>query len=280
MYTSVRTAIRFAIILTIGASLSACDIAVDGHGGLGIDLAVGKARDEWTRTYKVSSGGRLEIINVNGRIAAEPATGAEIEVRAERTAKSLSDDQAREVLNKLEMREEVSPDRVRVEVRSPRQSGPTSHEVKWTIKVPKGVGVDLRTVNGGVHLSALEGDIRARTTNGGIVGSGLVASNLDAAVTNGGVEIELASAPSSGTFELESVNGGVALTLPESSKAEIAARCVNGGISVDGLAIEVVGEQTRRRLDGKLNGGGARVSLETVNGGVRLRSAASASDRR
>ena len=271
MYASVRKITQFAMIAAVAAAFAACDIAVDGHGGFGFDLAVGKAQDEWTRTYKVAAGGRLEIINVNGRISAEPSEGSDIEVRAERSAKSLSDDQARELLAKLEMREEVGPDRVRVEVRAPRFNGPSGHEIKWTIKVPKGVAVDLRTVNGGVHMSALQGDIRARSTNGGIVGSGLAASSLDASVTNGGVEIELATAPSSGTFDLESVNGGVTLSLPAASKADIAARCVNGGISVTGLDVEVVGEKTRRRLDGKLNGGGgARVSMETVNGGVKI----------
>ena len=100
---------------------------------------------------------------------------------------------------------------------------------------------------------------------------------MDAAVTNGGVEINLASAPSSGTIELESVNGGVTLSLPPTAKADIAARCVNGGISIDGVEVEVVGEQTRRRLDGKINGGGgARISMETVNGGVKIRSVDSA----
>ena len=270
MYASARNITRFAVIAAAAVSLSACDIAVDGHGGLGFDLAAGKAQDEWTRTYKVAAGGRLEIINVNGRITAEAADGPDIEVRAERSAKSLSDDQARDLLAKIEMREEVGSDRVRVEVRAPRSNGPSGHEIKWTIKVPKGVAVDLRTVNGGVRMSALQGDIRARSTNGGIVGSDLNATSVDASVTNGGVEIDLASAPTGGSFDLESVNGGVSLSMPSTSKADISARCVNGGISVDGLDVEVVGEKTRRRLDGKLNGGGARVSMETVNGGVKI----------
>lgn len=271
MYFSVRTLSRGAVIAVAVFGLAACDIAVDGHGGLGIGLSAGKAQDEWARSYPLSPGGRLEIINVNGRISAEPAEGSTVELRAERSVKSLSDDQAREMLGRIEMREEVSGDRVRVEVRAPRMNGPVSHEVKWTIKVPKGIAVDLRTVNGGVRMTALQGEIRARSTNGGIVGSSLVATSLDAAVTNGGVEIELANAPDAGTFDLESVNGGVTLSLPSASKADIAARCVNGSISVgDGLEVEVLGEKTRRRLEGKLNGGGARVSMETVNGGVKI----------
>jgi putative adhesin len=279
MYRSARPITEIAAILVLGLGLSGCDIAVDGHGGLGVELSAGKAQDEWTRSYSVTPGARLEIININGRITAEPTDGQSVEVRAERTAKALSDDSARELLGKIEMREEVGPDRVRVEVRAPRFSGPSSHEIKWSVKVPRGVAVDLRTVNGGVRLDRLEGEVRARSTNGGIVGEALKASSVDAAVTNGGIEINLASAPTSGTIELESVNGGVTLSLPPTVKADITARCVNGGISIDGVDVEVVGEQTRRRLDGKINGGGgARISMETVNGGVKIRSVDAARD--
>ena len=112
----------------------------------------GKAQDEWTRTYTVAAGGRLELININGRITAEASDGTAIEVKAERTAKAGSDDAARELLGKIEMREEVGEGRVRVEVRAPRFSGGAGHEIKWTVKVPRGVAVDLRTVNGGVKL--------------------------------------------------------------------------------------------------------------------------------
>ena len=270
MYSTLRRIVPVAVVAALSAGFAACDIAVDGHGGLGIELASGRAQDQWTRSYKVASGGRLEIINVNGRITAEPAEGGSVEILADRTVKSMSDDQAREMLGQIEMREEVGADRVRVEVRAPRFRGASNHEIKWTIKVPKGVSVDLRTVNGGVRMNGLQGDVRARSTNGGIVGSGLMASTVDAAVTNGGVEIDLASAVSEGSIDLESVNGGVSLLLPPDSKVDINARCVNGGISVSGLEVETTGEQTKRRFAGKLNGGGMRVSMETVNGGVKI----------
>ena len=92
MYRSARAITGIAAILVFGLGLSGCDIAVDGHGGLGVELTAGKAQDEWTRSYSLIPGARLEVININGRITAEPTEGQSVEVRAERTAKALSDE--------------------------------------------------------------------------------------------------------------------------------------------------------------------------------------------
>jgi hypothetical protein len=268
------------LVLGAAVTLSACDIAVNGDGGFHLGMAAGRAQDEWARTYPMASGGRFELINVNGQITAEATDGNALEVRAEREVRAASDERAKEVLDMVEMREEVGTDRVRVEVRPPRLSGPSSHQIKWTVRVPRGLAVDLRTVNGGVRMDRLEGEVRARSTNGGITGTGLLSTAVDASVTNGGIEIALGRAITSGSFELEAVNGGVSLDLPSDSRADVAARCVNGGISVNGLDVQVIAgdegnaggpaQRFRRRLNGQINGGGARVSLETVNGGVKL----------
>ena len=286
----------FAAVVAVSVALAGCDIAVNGDGGLNFDLAAGKAQDTWTRSYPLGKSGRIEIININGRISAEATDGTSVEVVAERTAKAGTDDGAKDLLKQIEMREEVSGDRVRVEVRAPRMHGGSGHEIKWTVKIPRGVSVDLRTINGGVRMNGLEGEIRARSTNGGITGTAMIATAVDASTTNGGVEIELARAVSTGSYELQAVNGGVSLTMPSDSKADVAAKCVNGGINVEGLDLQINGDETqnaneaekrtlrarssRRRLDGQLNGGGARVSLETVNGGVKiLRTAEAAATR-
>ena len=267
MYERARIGSTVGSIALLTLFLGACDIAVGTDGGFDFSLGA-KVQDQWTRTYKLPAGGRLELININGEIKAEAGEGDTVQVIADRTGKATSEAAAREVLAKTEMREEVGETRVRIEARPPR-AGRVGHEFKWTVKVPKGVAVDLRTTNGGVTLVGLAGDVRARSTNGGIKGTQIAAANVDASVTNGGVQIELLNAPT-GSIDLESVNGGVSLALPAESKANVSARCVNGGISVIELGIEVIGEKSQRRLEGKLNGGGAQVTLETVNGGVRI----------
>ena len=183
------------MVLTAAVGLSACDIKAGEHGGFSLDFAAGKASDTWTRSYKVANGGRVELINVNGRIVAEPASGDTFELVGERTVKASSDEAAKELLAKIEMNEEVGDASVRVEVRSARFGGRmfgfNNAQIKWTVKVPKGVEVFLKTTNGGVELVELANNLHAKTTNGGVVGKRLATSSVEASAVNGGVEIEL-----------------------------------------------------------------------------------------
>ena len=261
---------RLLPILSLAIGLAACDVRV-GEGGFNLDFVSGRAQDTWTRTYTLPEGGRLEILNTNGRLSAEATDGQTVEVSAERIARAASDEGARDLLNRIEMREEVGEGRVRVETRAPSTRGIGGHEVQYVIRVPAGVHVDLRTVNGGVRLTGLTGEVRATTTNGGVVGKGLRSQIVEGRVTNGGVEMELlAPLGQDGRVELGSTNGGVRLSVPGDSRATFSARAVNGGVNVENLALTITGEQTRRRVEGTLNDGGARVELSTTNGGVRV----------
>jgi DUF4097 and DUF4098 domain-containing protein YvlB len=69
---------------------------------------------------------------------------------------------------------------------------------------------------------------------------------------------------------LETTNGSIDLKLPGDAKGTLSARCVNGGIKVTDLPFEKSGEGSRRKLDGTINGGGAALRLETVNGSIRV----------
>lgn len=263
------------LVFIVGLSVAACDIKTDASGDFSFDIASGKAQDTWTRTYTLADQGRLELINVNGRITAEPATDDKVTVEGRRTAKASTDEAAKEKLAKLEIREEVSGDRIRVESRPPRMNGFGGLEVEWTIKVPKGVVVDLRTVNGGIRINRLQGEVHAKTTNGGVRGKDVGPQILEASSVNGGIEVEFTRPlESDASVEVETVNGGVQLGLMADSKATISARAVNGGVSVTDLPVEKQEQsnsfESKRRLEGTLNGGGAKVHVSTTNGGIRI----------
>jgi hypothetical protein len=264
-----------AIVLSAGLSVAACDIQAGENGHFSVDIASGKATDTWSRTYTVAAGGRFELINVNGRITAESTDGKDVVVEGKRTAKGRTDEAAKELLGKLEIREEVGGSTVRVESRPPRTSGFGGHEIEWTVKVPKGLTVDLRTINGGVRLDGLSGEIHAKTTNGGVKGQNIIPETIEASSVNGGIEFELgAPLDSTDSVEISTVNGGASLQMPSESKATITARAVNGGVRVNDLDIKQDEDahefERKRRLNGTLNGGGAKVNISTTNGGIRI----------
>lgn len=259
-----------AVVLAAAVGSAGCEVRAGEGGDFSFDIWKGSAQDTWERTYTVAPGGQLEIVNVNGEIRAEAATGGTVQVRAERRVTASSDEAARDMLQKLEIREEVGPSRVRVETVVPRGRW-GGHKVTYTVQVPPGVHVDLRTVNGGVRLDNLGGEVRATATNGGVRGRLAAVSVVDARTTNGGVELELTGELArDGRVSLASVNGGVRLAVPETTSGDLTARCTNGRVSVSDLPFEADGEQTRRRAAGRLNGGGARIDLQTTNGGVTL----------
>ena len=255
---------RLAVfVLPLAVTLAGCDVSL---GNLSA-----RATEEWTHTYPLTAGGEVRIINTNGRIDIEGVDGTTLEVRAERVAKGATDSAARELLPRIVIREDIKPDRVTLETE--RMSGimiGAGFEVRYHVRAPKNAFVNVTNTNGQVVVGGIGGKVVAHTTNGGVKGTALT-GGVDARSTNGGVSIEMASVGPD-RISLETTNGGVTLMLPENAKATVSASCTNGGISVGSLDNFEVSEKSRRHLEGRLNGGGTEIELQTTNGGIRLRS--------
>lgn len=244
----------------------------------GCDLAMADLRQkdtaDWRKTWDLQPGGRLEIANVNGRIDVQPSSGAQVEVVARKTATGASTEAAREALGRIEIQETAGGGGVRLETRvSKGAGGPfsrTNQQVDYTVKVPADTPVVLRTVNGGITVAGLAGRVEAETTNGGVKARD-ISGAIAAVTTNGGLDIEV-SRLAEGGVRLECTNGGIELRLPSDAKATISAHVTNGGVSTDGLSVDPSGPASRRRLEGRLNGGGAPVELRGTNGGIRISS--------
>lgn len=259
----VRTALwRLVAVAVVTVALAGCDVMVSMHG------KDGRATDVWTRSYTLDANGEIEVVNVNGKIEVATSDGSRVEVRAERSTRASTDEAAKKLLEQMQIREDVTSARIRLEAPQQRNMGRTSLEIKYHLTVPKTARVRVETVNGGIEVTGLDGDLRAETTNGGVVGRQL-ANNVRASATNGVIDVHMSKLGEEGVT-LETTNGGVTLRLPESAKATVSARCVNGGIEVTEMALEQTGERSKRRLEAKLNGGGPPVRLETVNGGIKI----------
>jgi DUF4097 and DUF4098 domain-containing protein YvlB len=251
------------LLLPLVVALAGCDVSL---GNLSAHAA-----DEWTHTYPLTPAGEIRIINTNGRIDVEGVDGSTVEVKAERIARGATDAAARELLPRIVIKEDVKPDRITIETE--RISGimiGAGFEVRYHVRAPKGALVNATNTNGQVAVNAMSGKVVAHTTNGAVKGTNLT-GGVNGETTNGSISIDMASVGSE-RISLETTNGSVTLMLPEKAKATVSASVTNGGINVGSLDNFEVTEKARRRLEGKLNGGGTEVELHTTNGSIRLRS--------
>jgi len=251
-------------------------VALLASAAAGCDIVTADLRSEetaqWHKSYTLDANGRVEIANINGRIRIEPSEGNAVDVSALRKARGASPEQAKAALERATIVETVTGGTIKVETKVARLEGIVLNggnaQVEYTVKVPAGAEVKLTTVNGGIEITGLKGRVTAETTNGGVEARG-VAGQLAASTTNGGLDIDLATV-SEGGVKLECTNGGIKVRLPRDAKATISASITNGGISAGNLPIDITGENTRRRLQGRMNGGGPRVDIEGTNGGITL----------
>jgi hypothetical protein len=244
----------------------------------GCDIAMAdfseQQSDEWRKTYTLEPGGRVAIANVNGKIDVVAGDGNEVEVVAKKTGRAASQEAAKEALGRIQIVDSVSDGVIKVETKIDRSAGGlfnhSGTQVEYTVRLPRSAALDVSTVNGGIEIVGVTGAVVAEATNGGVRARD-ISGAIDASTTNGGVHVELASVSPDGV-KLECTNGGVTLSLPADAKATISARVTNGGIDTNDLKLETRGEATRRRLDGDLNGGGARIQLSGTNGGIKISS--------
>jgi hypothetical protein len=157
--------------------------------------------------------------------------------------------------------------------------------VSYTISAPRRMDVDLRGTNSALKIGALEGRADLQTTNGSVTAEGtkgyvqakatngrITLSRLEgggeAVATNGKITAEFLGLGSQGC-KLRSTNGGIRVALPEGARADLTASTTNGRITCD-LPLSLVGEMSKRRMEGKINGGGPPIELRTTNGSIAV----------
>lgn len=251
------------LLLPLGLLSGGCELMIAGPRE--------QVSDQWEKTYEVGRTATLEIDNTNGGITVRSHAQPTIQVTAHRTARAVSQQAARELLERLKLEESATPELVRLV--TPRNQGLSMSmgqqiEVRYDVLVPTTLALTLTTVNGQVDVDGVTGKVALETVNGGITARGVTALQK-AETVNGSVKLALGSLPAQGA-KIETVNGGVSVALPGNQGVELSVRTVNGGIDVEGFAAVDQAERKRRHYEGRLNGGGPTLRVETVNGGVSV----------
>lgn len=83
----------------------------------------------------------------------------------------------------------------------------------------------------------------------------------------------MGSADWNGELRINSVNGSIRLTLPDTLNSDVKFSSVNGRLHTD-FPLTVDGSLNGRHVEGRIGSGGRGLELETVNGSVELRKGA------
>lgn len=210
-------------------------------------------------------GGRNGGIKVRGENRSDVAVRACVQVSA------ASEDAARSLLSSVKLSSAGS---------TLSSDGPdgVSYSVSYDIRVPSATDLSLTAHNGGIAISGVEGRIEFTTTNGGVALSD-VAGEVKGRTTNGGVNVALGGSTWSGRgLDVQTTNGGVRLSMPETYSANIETGTVNGGFKSDIAAVKVSQEDVKgadwstraRRINTVMNGGGPTIRVITTNGGIYI----------
>jgi Toastrack DUF4097 len=233
-------------------------------------------------TYSLGPGAEISLGNTNGSVSVEAWEEDFVRLVAEKQVEAGSEAEAEEALADIEVIIHQRDGRLEVETRLPGTASSLwgwlsghSHNasVSYELRVPRGIDLDLHTVNGNVSTMGAEGSLRLHSINGRIEVEG-GGDEVDAHTVNGSIRVAIGSTSPQTEVTLASTNGGITLSLPDSIAGRLEAHTTNGSIKTE-IPVSVSGGVSRRRLNGELNGGGAsRIEVSTTNGSIRINEAA------
>ena len=195
-------------------------------GGCTVNGSV-SATEQQRKEFSVGESPLVVIETFNGRISVQAASDGAVEARVTRRGSGTSDDLAKRDLANVRVDFERVGDRITITARRIDQQqvlGNSGADVEVTL--PAGSSVELRTSNGRVESSNVEGSVLVRTSNGPITTRG--GSDLDLDTTNGQISVNNPE----GRLQLRTSNGGIDILAAE--KVAISAQTSNSPITFSG----------------------------------------------
>jgi DUF4097 and DUF4098 domain-containing protein YvlB len=233
----------------------------------------GALSEEFHQTYAITSGGRIELDNINGPVHISSWDRNDVKVDAIKRADT------KERLDEAKIEIDSGKNYLSIRTKYPdhnnnwnwgSHNNPAS--VEYTLTVPRSASLDeIKLINGALDLTGISGEVRASCINGRLEAHDL-SGRAKLSTINGRLDARFAQL-SGQDVELNSVNGSLELTIPSDSNAEVDASTVSGGIGNDfGLHVNdhrFVGHDLR----GELGKGGSHIHLSDVNGRIEIRHA-------
>ena len=140
--------------------------------------------------------------------------------------------------------------------------------VSFEVFVPRRTGLALRTHNGGIGLSELQGAIDFHAQNGG-VSLAKLGGQVTGQTINGGLSINLSGPRWEGSgLDVATTNGGITWQVPANYSAQFFTSTTRGSIETKLPSKEPQGHSQYHEVNTSLGSGGQPVKAVTTNGSV------------
>jgi hypothetical protein len=292
------------LILCAAAAVNAVKpenmIATDGK----IEVIDGKHIQEITREFPFEPGQSFQLSNSNGSINVEGWDEDKVLITAEKRLEKRVG-AVGWIMNKLNIDYKTSGDMedyfeevdvevglteggVVVDTIKPKDTRNFNVAVYYSVKLPRQTDVVLKTSNGRINIEAIDGTVGLRSSNGRIEAEHIngaaeartsngrieftnITGPIETRTSNGSIAIESPQPLAAGnSIKCETSNGSVRLELAHASAFDLEARTSNGRIRTNFDVDRTDGGDSKRRINGTVNGGGPLLDLTTTNGSISI----------
>ena len=249
-------------------------------------LAVGIAfADDWTKTFMVADQPELRIETDDGNVTLHTWDEKKISVRVTTAGWKIGP-------GEVEVGQSQTGNRVEITVRTSRRRFPFFsvgvHSIDVDVHAPRQIESNIRTGDGHIDATGLQGVTRLHTGDGHIEADFLNGSveattgdghmrvrgrldSLNLRTGDGGIDAEvLPGSKIASSWRVESGDGSVTIRLPRDFAADLDLHTGDGSISVDFPLTTTAGGRSDHDLRARLNAGGATFFIRTGDGSIRL----------
>ena len=262
--------------------------------------AASASAEEWTKSYTVSGRARVHVDSNDGSVRVTTSDSQQVEFRVtysgytmDKNLNITSNQSGDQVSVSARVRNGMSwgwnvHRTLRIEVRMPRNADLGVDTGDGSVESDAIAGnLDIHTGDGHIRVEGAKGDIRLRTGDGSIEGRDLD-GKLEATSGDGHITVEgrfdalniktgdgsVTARANPGSklvngWNVHTGDGSVTMTLPGDLQANIDASTNDGRISL-GLPVLVEGTMGTSQIHGKMNGGGAALTIHTGDGSIHL----------
>ncbi|MFB3776571.1 MAG: DUF4097 domain-containing protein [Bryobacteraceae bacterium] len=241
-------------------------------------------QEDFHESHAMKPGGRLYLESFNGSVEIAGWNQDSVDISGTKYASS------EQMLRALKIDVAASGDSIRIRAARPSDRW-GNMGARFTIRVPRSTALErISTSNGSITAIDIDAPVRLHTSNGRVNVEG-VQGALDAETSNGSIRAAVSSAGDNQPVRLHTSNGSVDLSVEKMGRSDITVNSSNASLTVrlpDGIAADVSastsngsitnefeeafqGRSDKRRLEGRINGGGPRLELHTSNGRISLR---------